>query len=232
MTDHLQHPILITGLPRSGTSMIAGLFDACGAWSGTTIPGNTANPRGYFEHAVIREQITKQILGKLGHDPLGVASLPPLELAMPVKGLSDIITDIILRDGYDGLTPWLYKGAKMSLIWPVFEKAFPAARWIIVRRDTEAVIDSCLRTPFMAQHSSDRLFWEEFAAAYLERLDALARTAQTVITLQSEDVLAENYQALADAMRLCGLVFSEDVANTFVCETYWHSNETHRSSKS
>jgi hypothetical protein len=223
MEDYLQRPILITGLPRSGTSMVAGLFDTCGAWTGTTIPGNAANPRGYFEHAIIREEVTKKILKKLGHGPLGVISLPPLNLTMKVDGLCTIISDIIQRDGYDGESPWLYKDAKMSLIWPAFEKAFPEAQWIIVNRDTEAVIDSCLRTPFMAQHSSDRYFWESFAAAYQQRLDRLANNVQSVISLQSDDILAGNYQSLAKVIRQCGLVFSEDETNAFVCNDYWHS---------
>ena len=196
--------------------MVAGLFDACGAWTGTTIPEDAANPRGYFEHAIIRERVTKQILSKLGHGPLGVVSLPPLELTMKVSGLSNIITDIIQRDGYDAASPWLYKDAKMSLIWPAFDKAFPEAQWIIVNRDADAVIDSCLQTPFMAQHSSDRSFWERFAAAYQQRLESLANTAHSVTSLQSEDILDGDYQSLAKALTKCGLVFNEEATNAFV----------------
>lgn len=223
MSDYLNQPILVTGLPRSGTSMVAGLFDASGAWTGTTVPGNSENPKGFFEHQVLREKITKQILIQLDVDPLGVKSVPPLKPGMKVDGIEKIITNIIKADGYGEDQPWLYKGAKLSLIWPIFDKAFPAARWIIVRRNPEEVIDSCLRTSFMKQHSTDRAFWENFVVAYEQRLELLESTLSNVMVVETNKVLAGDYDKLKAAIESCGLSFDQQVIESFVCQDYWHA---------
>ena len=43
----------------------------------------------------------------------------------------------------------MYKGAKMCLIWPILHFAFPDAKWVIVRRRTADIVNSCIRTNFM-----------------------------------------------------------------------------------
>ena len=95
MQDHFNSPIFILGLPRSGTSMIAGAIRICGAWTGVTVPASQANPKGFFEHTVIREHVTKQVLTGLGCDPLGVRKIPPVYLPGQIPGLADIIQKII-----------------------------------------------------------------------------------------------------------------------------------------
>ncbi len=69
--------------------------------------------------------------------------------------------------------PWLYKDARLTLIWPLYKKAFPGATWLVVRRDEEGFVNSCLRTDFMKQHSQNRKFWKKFAQEYEIRINAL-----------------------------------------------------------
>jgi hypothetical protein len=60
----------------------------------------------------------------------------------------------------EGLTegiPWFYKGAKMCQMWPVWNYAFPNAKWIIVRRKTSDIVRSCLHTGFMRAFSKKEI---------------------------------------------------------------------------
>ena len=50
-----QSPILVTGCARSGTSLVAGIVNICGAFGGVTRPGNPANEKGLFENISIQE---------------------------------------------------------------------------------------------------------------------------------------------------------------------------------
>lgn len=62
MDDLLDRPVLICGLPRSGTSLTAGILAICGLWLGRTVPGGgSENPKGFFENVFLRERINKQI---------------------------------------------------------------------------------------------------------------------------------------------------------------------------
>ena len=44
-------PIFVVGLPRSGTSLVAGLLEEFGAWTGETVPGTGENPNGFLKMA-------------------------------------------------------------------------------------------------------------------------------------------------------------------------------------
>jgi len=141
-------PIFITGCARSGTSLIAGIVELSGAFGGTTCGRTTANKKGQFENVEIRNGIVKPYLKAIGADPMAQKPLPDVEHLEPFNELREAIMNVICRHGYRS-GPWYYKGAKMCLLFPLFHKAFPHAKWIIVRRNDEDIIDSCLRTSFM-----------------------------------------------------------------------------------
>jgi hypothetical protein len=141
-------PILITGCARSGTSLVAGIINMRGAFGGKMSGPNMNNAKGMFENARIRNELVKPYFRSIGADPLGQFPLPNVEKMIIPSGWSNDVIKVMQEEGYkDG--PWMYKGAKMCLHWPVWNYAFPNAKWIIVRRKTSDIINSCLRTGFM-----------------------------------------------------------------------------------
>ena len=148
-------------------------------------PGNKDNPKGYFEHIILREQVTKGILAGHGFDPLGYATLPPRGFNPSIRfnhslTLRQTIDAIIRDDGYKSGSNWLYKGPKMSLLWRMYDNAFPNAIWIVVSREREGFVRSCLKTDFMVYHSADPSFWHTVADEYEQRLADLASSVATV----------------------------------------------------
>lgn len=146
-------PILITGCARSGTSLVAGIINQRGAFGGKMSGPNMNNAKGMFENSRIRNDIVKPYFRTLNVDPLGQYPLPKIEGMIPPLGWSTKIEQVMLDEGYEG-GPWMYKGAKLCLHWPVWNDAFPNAKWIIVRRKTSDIINSCLRTGFMRAFTS------------------------------------------------------------------------------
>jgi hypothetical protein len=218
-------PIFILGLPRSSTSMIAGALKKAGAWTGTTISATPQNPKGFFEHAHIREQLIKKALVSLGCDPLGVRSLPLETAEFPGGSLRNQVFKIIQQDGYRGDRPWLYKDAKLTLLWPMFLKAFPNARWVYVKRDTDSFIDSCLRTPFMNQHSTERAYWEDFAKSYLTRINALQASGANCFSISTPNIIAGEFSALKQLIGELELSYSEKKLRKFIAPEYWHGEK-------
>ncbi len=170
----LDSPILVTGVPRSGTSMTSGLIHQAGAWGGDMFGSTPDNVKGFFENKKLREDITKGYLVENGIDPMGQKDLPSLLQRMDFSNeertekLASDVKSIIQQQGYkDG--PWFYKGAKISLMWGVWAAAFPFARWVLIRRKTEGIVSSCIRTGFMRVHSNstDWTSWvEEYEAGF------------------------------------------------------------------
>ena len=196
MTKHFLAPLLITGLPRSRTSMVAGILGKLGLWLGTTVPGGASNPKGFFEHYALREQVNKRILARLNCDPLGVKKMPLLMGLPRMEGLQDRVEKIVIADSYNGGSPWGFKDAKLTLLWPIWNNAFPKARWLIVNRPRELVIKSCLKTDFMRQHSGETEFWERFCDAYASRLKQLRTGVPSVMEIDASTLIDGDLEAL------------------------------------
>jgi tetratricopeptide (TPR) repeat protein len=221
----IDRPIFILGVPRSGTSMVAGLLNVCGAWAGKTVPGGAVNPRGFFEHIILREKVNKKILSSLNCDPLGVKKLPALDLLPGIPDLSGIVKQVIRSEGCPEDRPWLFKDAKLSLIWPIYKSAFPSARWIIVRRKNEDIVRSCLKTNFMVQHSTDPLFWSRWIDAYLDRLDTLKKTGVWWREIWPHDVVSGNLGVLHQLIDELGLIWEENNIRDFILPGSWHASK-------
>jgi len=204
-SEYYSKPIFITGLPRSGTSMVAGCIERCGVWAGNTVAGGVGNPKGFYENILLREKLTKPLLTSLGCDPLGVKTLPDFNQVPAVKGLSEAFQGLLQADNYSGNQPWMYKDAKLTLLWPLYAQVFPDARWVIVRRNSEAIIASCMRTHFMAHHSQSIAFWRDFVAQYQLRLNALLASNFKVFEISADSLIRDNsveFLTLADALDL------------------------------
>ena len=144
----LPDPILVTGCARSGTSLVAGAVNLCGAFGGIMRGPNKNNPRGMYENSRIVNAITKPYLRSLDLDPLGQYPLPDVNnLPIPTDWRRRV-EQVIQEEGYPG-GPWFYKGAKMCLFHPVWSYAFPRAKWVIVRRRISDIVTSCEKTGFM-----------------------------------------------------------------------------------
>ena len=204
MSLFFKRPLFILGLPRSGTSLVAGMLKKMGFWCGSTVAGDGNNPKGYFEHSHIRETVIKKQLRDLGCDPLGVSKLPELE-SLPIDGgLRKTIFTLVKRDGYRDQRPWFYKDAKLSLLWPMYTAAFPEASWLFVQRDVESFVSSCLRTRFMAQHSGDPDFWRQFADEYAGRIEKLEGAVDSFHRVYTPDLFAGDFSGFR------GLLVSRD----------------------
>jgi hypothetical protein len=209
-----ERPLFVCGLPRSGTSMVMRLLAAQGLWLGQTIPGNADNPQGYYENRRLRDTHLKGILNALGVDPRGVMPLPRTEALPPCPDLAHRLITAIRDEGYDGTTPWAFKDPKLTLLWPMFARAFPGATWLIVRRTRADVLTSLASASFMRRHSTSTEFWQPFCAAYDDRLQTLAESGAQVLTADADAIARGDFTALEATCAALGLAFNDTAART------------------
>lgn len=215
-------PVFVTGVPRSGTSMVTGLLGLCGLWLGQTVPGGKENIRGFFENVILRERVQKEILRLGRFDPLGVRLLPPATWHPGVTNLREVVAAALAAQQYNGQEGWGFKDAKLTLTWRAWHEHFPRARWVIVRRPSDEIVASCLRTSFMKQHSSDPAFWERFVAEYLERLTALQQAVGWSHLIEAGDLAAGRLDALKHLVGELGLAWRPDAIRAFVAPEHWN----------
>ena len=147
-TDYLNNPVFVTGVERSGSSLIARILDMCGAFSGrTTQMCENVNLKG----------LTDTYYKQMGIDPRGQYPLPNTQEMLIPADWKDQVFGRLGSEDYDEKQTWMYKGSRIAQIWPVWNHAFPNAKWIVVRRRTGDVIESCLKTGFMNAYADQQV---------------------------------------------------------------------------
>lgn len=214
-------PILITGAARSGTSMTAGIIQICGAFGGETSGPNVYNRKGMFENTFIRQNIVKPYLKSIGCDAMGQDPLPnPRQVfdvdTIDADGWKKMIEMTMIDQGYTG-GPWYYKGAKMCLTWYLWHLAFPQAKWIIVRRDKDAIIDSCLRTGFMRAYKG-RKGWDQWVQVHESRFNQMrvALAKDSIREVWPVKMIQGDMSEIKKAIEWLGLTWKQGEIESFV----------------
>lgn len=148
--DNQNTPILITGIERSGSSIVAKIISMCGAYSGKT--------NEMQENLSIKRLMDWYYIEKLGIPANGQNPLPNTRRLPSVSDLGVSISNLLGEQGYNRSKSWLYKSSRLAQTWPIWNQAYPNAKWIIVRRRTGDIIQSCLKTGFMNAYS-DQVGW-------------------------------------------------------------------------
>lgn len=225
-------PIIVTGIPRSGTSIIAGTFVKCGAFGGIM-----TGKRGLYENDEIRDKVVKPYLTDTGVDKLGQYPLPDTGSMLIPRNWEERIAGIIKQQGYPGGN-WLYKDSRASLIWPVFHYAFPNAKWVLVRRKTGDIIQSCVKTAYMSAFKKEEgwrkvgaeneeqawLWWiHEYEKRFVEMIEA----GINVKVIWPERMVYGDYGQLYETMDWLGLNWNKEIFN-FVEPLLWTSRKKER----
>jgi len=217
----MKDPILITGCARSGTSLTAGIINICGAFGGELSGPSRFNRKGMFENRVIRNLIVKPYLKRSGLDRMGQLPLPDINNLKPFSNLKDEVENIIIKQNYKS-GPWFYKGAKVCLLWPLWDDAFPNAKWVIVRRNSNDIINSCLRTPFMRAYTEVE-GWQIWVDEHLKRFNEMQEADLNIIEVWPEQMIKENnYKPTKEMINSLGLNWKEKEVKEFVSPNLWN----------
>ncbi len=213
MIEHA--PIFITGIPRSGTTMIARVVNACGVFAGS----GTTNKSSMFENVHINKMVIKPYMERMGTDPMGQYPLPRIEdISIPItwrNSIEGIMTEI---EGYVN-GPWMYKDTKMALIWPVWNNAFPNAKWILVRRRTGDIIQSCLKTGYMKAYETET-GWLEWIHEYEKRFVQMIEAGINLKVIWPERMVTGDLQQLYEVIDWLGLTWKKEALD-FIDPLLW-----------
>ena len=208
-----ESPILITGIPRSGSTMIAATINLCGAF------GGHMSKRGMYSNDRIREEIVKPYLIENGINKNG---LHPTSSHLSSIEIRNWVETIMKDEGYQKGN-WMYKDSRLSLIWPIWNHQYPNAKWIIVRRRTGDIIQSCMKTKYLTAYDKEE-GWLNMIHEYEIRLAALIETCPNNMIIWPERMLHKNYQQIYDMCDWLGLTWNSD-ALRFIDSLLWGNKQ-------
>lgn len=208
--------VFITGAARSGTSMVCGVLAANGLEFGGPLYSKRREyqPRGFWEHRKVREEVLKPLLKSLKVDPRGQDPLPERFVQPNKKQVERFRRRVEKRLG----KAQAYKDAKILLVWPYFRQAFPDAKWIIVRRDRMEIARSCYRTPFMKRRKTVS-GWLDWVDEHERRMTDLTMTHPDLFEFWPKPNEPERFRQL---LTWLGLEYDEDKVLEALVPEAWH----------
>lgn len=204
-------PILITGVPRSGQNSIAAAIGGSGAFGGVMGKQNMDFDEGRYSNNQIRDKIVRDYFDRSGFDNKGQFPIPKTDqISIPVNW-KDRVEKALQSEGWTG-EKWMYYDSKSCLIWPVWNHAFPDAKWIIVRRRTGDIVQSCLKTGYMIAYE-DSEGWISWVHQYEEKFVEMIEAGLNCRVIWPERMSEGDYQQLHETVEWLGLRWSEEILN-------------------
>lgn len=216
--------ILITGCPRSGTSMTAGIINLCGAFGGKMrkAPEETKHP--IFENEDICAHVMVPYLRSIHADPRGQRPLPDVSSLIPIPDLKQRVEKFMYSQHYNGSHRVFYKSALIALTWPIWRRAFPNARWMIVRRADEDIVYSCMRTAFMNAYRT-RQGWRYWISQYKQRFQAMHDARLNIGDIWPTKFVEGDFSEIQACVRWLGLKWQEQNVQDFIEPALFHNGE-------
>ncbi len=206
-------PIMIVGSACSGLDNIASVFHHGGLWHGADQERRRSQYHSAFINPQILHYVSHSLLEGRHGDIFGQAYLPTkgnregMDNKEGANWLRKKLVSIILKQDYE-TGQWFVMCAKACLVWTVWNRAFPDAHWILVRRKKEDVIAECLRRPYMRAYRTEA-GWGEWYDIHVECFnEMILELGKRIHIVQLESVLAGDYIELRAALSRCGIEMS------------------------
>lgn len=142
--------LIVTGMHRSGTSLITNWLFHCGLQVGERLVGASGgNEDGHYEDVEFL-RIHEEILTENGYSPTGLIHHKPIYISeYQLEKLKAILK--VKERHFD---QWGWKEPRTCLFLDIYSKLIPGAKYLVIVRDYEAVVHSLLKRDFDALDST------------------------------------------------------------------------------
>lgn len=214
--DKTTAPVFITGVERSGSSLVARILEMCGVFTGPITP--------MYENKDLKKQVDV-FYHRINKDPRGQYPLPSLnDLNYNVVGWALDTRKTIQEQGCNDERLWMYKSSRIAQIWPLWFYAFPSAKWVIVRRRTPDVINSCQQTAFMNAYKNEAVLreikvkteedgWLWWVHYHEQRFREIIEAGANVKIIWPERMRDGDYRQIYETIEWLGLKWTDRILN-------------------
>lgn len=178
--------IIVLGMHRSGTSIVARLLNMMGAYfapEGAAMPPTPDNPKGYWERNDI-VVLNEGILANLGATWNRISQLDLSKVSEGLQQEFDKQAGTILQ-GLDANRPWMAKDPRFCLLLPLWLRLLEVPVFIYVYRNPIQIAQSLRSRDGFSMHFGIAL-WEKYTLQALKHSTGFPR-----ILLSFHDIMAD-----------------------------------------
>ena len=108
----------------------------------------------------------------------------------------------------------------MCLMWVLFHRAFPKAKWVVVRRDDDGIIDSCLKTGFMSKHPN-RKGWQWWVNVHKQRFVEMEKAGLDMRYVYPKEMIESDFTNIKKVIEWLGLKWNDREILNFITPALW-----------
>ena len=210
----MSQPILITGVERSGSTFIARILDLCGVFKGATT--------SMLENIEMKNLCDEYLLDVNTRYKTFIPDTN--NLSIPVDWKSRVESILYGCECYKDGT-WMFKYSGLTQMWPVWNYAYPDAKWIIVRRRTGDIVQSCMKTAYMTLFKDENNIqrvgaltqeegWKWWVHEYEKRFVEMIEAGVNCKIIWPERMVVGNYQQVYETVEWLGLKWNDKIMKT------------------
>lgn len=192
--------IIVVEVPRSGAGMIAGCLKLAGAISGQT---------DRLNRDIEVCKVLDTLLSQLKADRSGLFPLPAEKRTKSYsknKMRSMLLTAMNYKSGQ---IHFLYD-YRFLLTWRIWNNYFPDAKWIMVRRNEQEIVESCKKTGWMDRFG-DEAGWYWLIDQYLMQYNQMRQNVKNLTVVHPERMITEDYSEMQKTIEWAGLQWTDDI---------------------
>lgn len=221
-------PIFVTGIQRSGSTMIAKILEQSGVFCGR-VNSTMVHLKSSF---LLNTLFCKNNWDKKGQYPL------PNKEDFPVMQhrFFERLENMIGYEGYKSDQAWMLKGHRLMQTWKIWLNKYPDAKWIIVRRRSGDVVNSCMKTAYMNRFEDPTILrnigketapdgWLWWIHKNEEFLNELIRNKVNYMVVWPERMAQGDYQQIQELHNWLGLPFKEQNIKDLIQPMMEHSKQ-------
>lgn len=201
-------PVFVTGADRSGSSLVMRVFAKCGA--------NIGHVNKMYENEKL-----KKINSAFIYRNSSKYGMPPTDGLFFSNTMQKKIIKIILEEHLEkGI--FVYKDSGLAQVWSCWDRFFPDAKWIIVRRRTSDIVNSCMQTAYMKRFKeeanlkainaeNERYGWLWWVKQYEAKFIEIMKADLDYRVVWPERMRDGNFKQMKETVEWIGLKWNKNV---------------------
>lgn len=201
-------PILITGADRSGSSIVAKIVHLCKCQGGDV--------NMMYENKSIKSY-SNLLISANTQEPYMPS---PIDFVIRNDFRKFVVSTLFLQKCNQEM--FFYKGSDIAQLWWLWNKKFPEAKWIIVRRRTGDIINSCKQTAYMKRFkhkknleainvTTEEAGWLWWVRQYEQRFIEIVKNVENHKIVWPERMADGDFDQMKEVITWCGLEWDNDI---------------------
>ena len=201
--------ILVTGVERSGSTLISRVLQMCEANAGHTNK--------------MRENVSLRALSSSTVNGCRIGCFMPIaEVVKDIPDWNKQVERCLKNQNLPESMPFMYKDSQITQLWELWDATYPKAKWIIVRRRTGDILNSLQETAYMTKFkkaknikqvgaANEKEAWLWWVHQYEERFRDMIAAGLNHRIVWPERMRDGDFEQMKEVVEWCGLKWNEEV---------------------